>query len=408
MNVEQAILGTMIKENYLIKDTVLKPHHFEDNRHKQLLHTMKKLSNDGKEVDKITLSTLSNLKALGGISYINECVSYANVGKFENYESIVIESWKNREKRNVLNNALSGDWEIGKVVEKLDSINEAKTDDHTSINDALSKLADAPWTKQERKRGVTTGFKQMDDMTNGFQNAELTIIAARPSMGKTDVMVHFAKQAGWTGYLPIVFSLEMPEERITERLIASTGQYNRSKMRDPYSYLTDGQKDKWSLTLGKVGQTNIQVFDKAGQTVSEMRSKVRKMIHEHDKQPIIFIDYLTLIRPENKYNNGHMQVTEISNNLKGMAKEFNCPVICLSQLSRSVEQRQDKHPLMSDIRESGSVEQDADLIIFLYRDKYYNKESDDTLELMIAKQRNGPVGTVKTRYNEHTGEINEN
>ena len=283
-----------------------------------------------------------------------------------------------------------------------------KVNDHTSITDALQVMFEAPWREEETKKGIYTGLQRLDLMTSGFQDSEVTIIAARPSMGKTDILLHFAKQAGWQGYLPIIFSLEMPEKSITSRLIASTGQINRLKMKNLNKGLSPAQKDNWSTIIGRVGATNIQVFDQAGQTISEMRMKTRKMMHEFpDKKPIIFIDYLTLIRSEAFYGgNAHQQVTEISKSLKAMAKEFKCPVVTLAQLNRSVEQRADKRPMMSDIRESGSIEQDADLIMFLYREKYYNKElNDDTLEIIVSKNRNGPVGTVYTKYNEFTGVI---
>lgn len=410
MNVEKSVLGSMIKENHLIKDTVLKPHHFEDNRHKQLLHTMIKLSNEGKSVDKVTLSMLPNLLNIGGISYINECVTYANVDKFENYEDIILESWRNREKRNVLNVALTDDWEIGKVVEKLDNLNESRVDDHADINDVLADIYELPFTEQKEKPSVTTGLKKLDHMTGGFSNGTLSIIAARPSMGKSDVMLHLAKQAGWSGYLPIIFSLEMSKRDLVQRMVASTGHYNRTRLRNPYKGLSDSQKETWAKVTGRVGETNVQIFDAPGQTISEMRAKTRKLIAQYpDKRPVILVDYLTLIRSE-QYpgGSGHQQVTEISRGLLGMAKEFDCPVISLAQLSRAVEKRENKIPQMSDIRESGSIEQDAHLIIFLYRDKYYNKQSqDNTLQLIIAKQRSGPIGNVKTIYNEHTGEITD-
>ena len=245
-------------------------------------------------------------------------------------------------------------------------------------------------------------------MTGGFQDGEVTILAARPSMGKSDVMLHFAKAAGWAGYLPIVFSLEMPEKLITSRLIASTGGYNRLKMRDPGKMLSQSQKDRWADVIGYLNQTNIQIFDGAGQTISEMRAKTRKMMHQFpNMKPVIFIDYLTLIRSAETYGgNSHLQVTEISRNLKTMAKDFECPVVCLAQLNRSVETRAEKRPMMSDIRESGSVEQDADVILFLYREKYYDKETENPyLEIIVSKNRNGPVGAIQVKYNEFTGLI---
>jgi replicative DNA helicase len=238
----------------------------------------------------------------------------------------------------------------------------------------------------------------------------VTILAARPSMGKTDVMLHFAKMSGWAGYLALLFSLEMPEKLITSRLVASTGGFNRGKMRDPKRMLSEEQKNKWSDVMGDLTETHIQIFDGSVQTIAEMRAKTRKMMNQFPhKKPILFIDYLTLIHSGQFYSgNSHLQVTEISKSLKAMAKDFDCPVICLAQLNRSVESRANKRPMMSDIRESGSVEQDADVIMFLYRESYYEKEvQDQTLEIIVSKNRNGPVKTIRVNYNEHTGRIED-
>jgi replicative DNA helicase len=229
-------------------------------------------------------------------------------------------------------------------------------------------------------------------------------------MGKTDVMLHFAKMSGWAGFLPLVFSLEMPEKLITSRLIASTGGFNRTKIRDTKRMLSQVQKNKWSDVIGDPTETDMQIFDGAGQTIAEIRAKTRKMINQFpNKKPILFIDYLTLIRSSQFYGgNSHSKVTEISKSLKTMAKEFDCPVVCLAQLNRSVESRANKRPMMSDIRESGSVEQDADVILFLYREKYYDSESENlSLEIIVSKNRNGPVGTIAVKYNEHTGSIED-
>jgi replicative DNA helicase len=300
------------------------------------------------------------------------------------------------------------DWEIAKVIAELDKINQMKMEDHTSLHQALADIYEAPWEDQETMKNATTGIHNLDEVTGGFQGGEVTILAARPSMGKTDVMLHFAKMTGWEGFLPLVFSLEMPEKLITSRLIASTGGFNRRKLRDPKGLLTQNQKDKWSDVIGDLSDTNIQIFDGAGQTIAEMRAKTRKMMHQFpNKKPILFIDYLTLIHSNQFYSgNSHLQVTEISKSLKTMAKDFDCPVICLAQLNRSVESRANKRPMMSDIRESGSVEQDADVILFLYREAYYDKDStDSSLEIIVSKNRNGPVGTVRVNYNEHTGKL---
>lgn len=407
---EKAFLGSLMKAEYLLKDTVIQPEQLESTRHKELMDRMVKLNRTGKKFDLIALTTLPDLESFGGMSYLSELESFADPEKFEDLEKLILDLWKEREKRNILNIAAMNDWEIAKVIAELDKINQAKMDDHTSLEQALSNIYEAPWEDQRFSKGATTGISNLDEMTGGFQNGEVTIVAARPSMGKTDVMLHFAKMAGWAGYLPLIFSLEMPEKLITSRLIASTGEINRRKLRDPKRMLSENQKNKWSDVIGELNETSMHIFDGAGQTIAEMRAKTRKLMNQFpNKKPILLIDYLTLIQSSESYGgNAHLQVTEISKSLKTMAKDFDCPVICLAQLNRSVESRANKRPMMSDIRESGSVEQDADVILFLYREAYYDKETEDrSLEIIISKNRNGPVGSINLNYNEFTGKIEE-
>lgn len=410
MTVENALLGCMLKENFYISDSMIRSEHFEDPRHQALYREMRILHEKGMSIDVITLSTTVDLEPFGGISYLYDLQSYANLEKFDEYELLLLDQWKEREKRNILTLAREEDWGIHQVIQALNKIDEARIDDHLSIMTALSEIYEAPWEEGKQIKGIPTGIKRLDQMTNGFQAGELTVVAARPSMGKTDVMLHFAKEAGWNNYLPMIFSLEMPYQSLVKRLIASTGGINRIKLRNPYAGLSLEQKDDWAEIIGSLSKTNIQIFDGARQTIAEIRAKTRKLIHQFPEQkPIIMIDYLTLIRPEQNYGgNIHLQVTEISRQLKMLAKEMSCPVLLLAQLNRAVEQRQNKRPLMSDIRESGSVEQDADVIIFLYRDTYYDKTSDQKqLEMIISKNRNGPVGTVLANYNEFTGKIED-
>jgi len=410
MTVEMALLGCMLKENFYISDSIVRPGHFEDPRHQALFREMRLLHEKGMSVDIITLTTTVDMEPFGGISYLYDLQAYANPEKFDEYEQLLLYQWKEREKRNILTRAREEDWGIQQVIHALNVIDEARLDDHLSIATALAEIYEAPWQEGKRAKGITTGIKKLDQMTNGFQAGELTVIAARPSMGKTDVMLHFAKEAGWQQYLPIIFSLEMPYQSLVQRLIASTGGINRIKLQNPKRDLSLKQKEEWPDIIGHVSETDMQIFDGARQTIAEMRAKTRKLIHQFpDQKPIILIDYLTLISPEKDYGgNMHLQVTEISRDLKVLAKEMNCPVVLLAQLNRAVEQRQNKRPLMSDIRDSGSVEQDADVIIFLYRDTYYDKNSNQKhLELIISKNRNGPVGTVLANYNEYTGRIQD-
>jgi replicative DNA helicase len=409
---EKVFLGSLIKAEYLLKDTVIKPEQLESTRHQHLLRRMREITQAGGNIDLISLTTLSDLESFGGMSYLSELLSFANIEKFDSTEKLILNLWKEREKRNILTMAAMNDWEIAKVIGELDKINLLKMVDHTSITQALADMYEAPWEDQIELKTATTGIQKLDEITGGFQNGEVTILAARPSMGKTDVMLHFAKMSGWAGYLPLVFSLEMPEKLITSRLLASVGNFNRRKMRDPKRMLTQDQKSTWSDVIGQLTETHIQIFDGAGQSIAEMRAKTRKMMNQFpNKKPIIFIDYLTLIHSGQSYGgNSHLQVTEISKSLKTMAKDFDCPVICLAQLNRSVESRADKRPMMSDIRESGSVEQDADVILFLYREQYYEKEKETenpSLEIIISKNRNGPTGSVVVQYNVHTGKIED-
>lgn len=412
MIAEKALLGTLIQNNQLVNDTVVNEAHFEAEQHKLLFREIKKLVNQGKSADRISLSLSENIRGIGGLSYLNDVISFADETKFEEYEKLVYEAWQQREKKNILTKAAIEDWEIEKIQTELDRINESITDEGTTITELLVEKHDAPFKEGYEKKGAPTGIKKLDLIINGFMNKHYYIIGARPSVGKTDVMLHFSKQVGWSGYIPAVFSLEQPDDEITDRVIASTGRYNRSKMRNPYQFLTPKQKDRWGMTLGRLSETNMHIFDKPGQTVPEIRAKTRRVIQRNPgKQVVVFIDYLTLIRPVQFYNgNANQQVTEISQALKAMAKDLNVPVVCLAQLNRDVEKRQDKRPMLSDLRDSGSIEQDADVIMFLYRDNYYDKEKDQDnpisqMEIIVAKNRNGPTNTVLVTYNKATGEI---
>lgn len=408
--IEKVFLGCLMKENGLISDTVIRPEHLKEVRHQSLFKKMIEFHQRRKAIDVITLTTLPNLDDYGGITYLNDLVSFANLEKFEQVEALILEDWKEREKKRILNTAIYQNADIDEVVKKLQDLHQFKTDDHTELKQALVDMYQMPWEDMVQETVAPTGISNLDSFIGGFRDGEVTILAARPSMGKTDCMLHFAKEAGWANYVPIIFSLEMPDSLIKKRLVASTGGYNRMKMNDPKNLLSTKQKQRWPEVIGRLSETNIHIFDGSAQSIPEIRSKIRKVVHEmKGKKPIVFIDYLTLIKPSETYGgNAHYQVTEISHNLKTMAKDFNCPIICLAQLNRGVESRAEKRPVMSDIRESGSVEQDADLILFLYREKYYQPElEDDTLEIIIAKNRNGPTGKAIVSYNVYTGKIEE-
>lgn len=370
---------------------------------------MKDLNAKGQVVDLVTMLTQGNPEDFGGAGKLNKIQNLANEEKFDSYVEFLLDTWREREKLNILEVAKHENWNLERITNELNNLVSNNTDDHNKINELVMKVANDPWKPTQGTKGINTGLEALQTATNGWQNKDLIILAARPSMGKTDVMLHCAKQAGWQGCIPIVFSLEMAADKLRDRLIASTGNYNRNKMKNLYKRLTDGQKETWMKVIGRVSETNVEIFDKSGQTISEIRMKVRKVRNQNpDKQLIIFIDYLTLIKPSDDSKSMHLSISEISKSLKAIAKEFNCPVISLAQLSRSVEKRPDKRPMLSDLRESGSIEEDADVVVFLYRDAYYTKnDDDDSLEFIIAKNREGEVGTVYAKYNKWTGAIND-
>jgi len=405
---EKSILGTMLKENYLIADSGIHEEYFNSQIHKNIFLGMQELVSADKPADYITLLTVKEPSELGGANYLLDLINFENAVKFEQYQTILSDHWREQKKRNILFQAQSEDWKLAAIQKAFDELNQQKDLFVTSVKEQLIGMAERPYVQSLTRKGIKTGLQDLDKMLNGFQPSELTIIAARPSMGKTDTMNHFALTAGWNGYLPIVFSLEMSKESLLDRLISTTGNYNRLKMRDPFEFFTDEQKAKWIPNITRLSEANMEIDDRAGLTVAQIKAKARQLIKTNPTcKPIIFIDYLQIIRGENPRDNQTQVIGQISWDLKQMAKEFKCPVVCLSQLSRAVEARQNKRPMMSDLRDSGNIEQDADVIAFLYREDYYDKETENAnvLEMIIAKQRNGPTGTVIAAYIKETGRL---
>jgi replicative DNA helicase len=405
--IEKSVLGSMLAEPYLIVDGGVKQAFFISQIHKNIFDCMQALLAKKLPVDYVTLLTMMEPVALGGANYVAELTNFASPTKFDRYVDIMRETWKHREKNKILVQAQEGDWEIGAIQQAFEELEkESHMGCETSIRMDLVRMGERPYEAMQHFPGVPTGLNDLDKLLDGFQPAELIVIAARPSMGKTDTLNHFALRAGLGGYKPIIFSLEMSRTSMIDRLIAITGGYNRLRMRNPYAHFTDKQKANWLPILARLNEANLHIDDRAGLTVSQMRAATRRMMHmEPQLKPIIFIDYLQIIRSESQSHNRTETIGQISNDLKQMAKEFNCPVVCLSQLNRGVETRDNKRPIMSDLRDSGNIEQDADVIGFLYRDDYYNNETDrpGLLEINIAKHRNGPTGTVTVCYAKETG-----
>jgi replicative DNA helicase len=414
---EKSILGTMMQENYLILDAGIQPEMFLSQVHRVIYQAMKELANAGKPVDYVTLLTEVDVGDAGA-QYLTTIAYYANSEKFEHYADMLLDAWRERQKSAILTEALSENWTIEEIQTKLDQLYTSNMTIETSIEQDLVNMAERPFFPEKMDDFIPIDIEELAKMLCGFRQGEVTIIAGRPSMGKTDVMNHFALAAGMMGYLPIIFSLEMNRKMLLERLVALTGNINRLKMRNPYKYLSEEQKNEWMDTLSNLKNANLHIDDRAGLTVRQMRAQIRKLMNKYPtKKPIVFIDYLQIIACEEDRNNPYLNTAYISAQLKKMAKDFHCPVVCLAQLNRAVETRQNKRPVMSDIRDSGNIEQDADVIILLYRDSYYERLSPEEqsqpqqpyerLEFIVAKNRNGPTGTAYARYYKSTGRIVE-
>jgi replicative DNA helicase len=254
--------------------------------------------------------------------------------------------------------------------------------------------------------GIPTGFSDLDSMTSGFQGGDLIIVAGRPSMGKTAFSINIAENVALDTGLPVaIFSMEMASTQLAMRMIGSIGRLDQHRMRT--GRLEDEDWEKLTTALGKLNEAPIFIDEGAALSSFDVRARARRLHRQCGKLGLIVVDYLQLMAaPAGRQGeNRATEISEISRSLKALAKELDCPVVALSQLNRSVEQRPDKRPVMSDLRESGAIEQDADLILFIYRDEVYNPDSTDkgTAEIIIAKQRNGPIGRVRLTFvGEHT------
>lgn len=407
---EQTVLGCVLLEGYLIKDIELRPDHFYRPVHQVIFGAMKQMESKEQPIDLVTLVSVlddNKLTEIGGLQYLQDLAcAVPTTSNMKTYEKYVLDAWKMRQAQVAVHHLLSvvnvADTEvISETIQKLTRIEETGYEDEFDLVALQSKMWDKFETMGSGITGITTGYTDMDVMTNGLQDEDLIIIGARPSIGKTAFMLNMAMNTAIkAGAIPAIFSLEMPKELLMNRIYAAIGNIDGMKLRNPKQTFNDADWTKLTQTMGIVGRTELKIYDEPSQTVQEMRSKLRRLKAKYPgRQIVAFIDYLQLIKGSGRENR-NLEVSEISRNLKLMARDLGIPVVALSQLSRSVEQRQDKRPMMSDIRDSGSVEQDADVVMFLYRDDYYDAETErkNIIEVIIGKQRNGPTGTVELAF----------
>lgn len=417
LDAEQSVLGAMLIDQEAVSKTVevLQPGDFYRDANGRVFEAIVSLFGRGEPVDLITLSEelrqTGMLDQIGGVSYVaglaNSVPTSANV---EHYARIVEEKSLLRRLINVSTRiaqmGYEGEEEVEVLLDRAEQMvfELAQRKTHSNFvpfKTVLMQTFDRIEYLYRNKgipTGVPSGFLEMDKMTSGFQPSDLIILAARPSMGKTAFCLNIAQHAAVRKKLPVaIFSLEMSREQLVTRILCGEAMVDQQKVRT--GQLTDDDWQKLSHAAAPLAQAPLFIDDSPGISVVEMRAKCRRLKAEQGLSMIV-IDYIQLMQGGRKTENRQQEISEISRSLKSLARELQVPVLALSQLSRAVEQRQDKRPMMSDLRESGSLEQDADLVMFIYRDEYYNPETDrrSRADIIIAKQRNGPVGSVELGF----------
>jgi replicative DNA helicase len=364
-----------------------------------------------------SLEKNNQLSSVGGFAYLAESAQNTpRAATIDAYANIVRERAVIREMIGVANEIAEAGFspegrtshdlldfaesKVFKIAEQRSKSTEGPQNLHSILEKTVDKIEELYQSPQDGVTGVSTGYADLDKMTAGMQPSDLIIVAARPSMGKTTFAMNLAEHAAMTQDKPVlIYSLEMPSEQIMMRMLASLGRINQTKVRT--GQLDDDDWARLSSTMGLLMEKGkMYVDDASGLTPTDVRSRARRIARDHGGISMIMVDYLQLMRVPSLSDNRTLEIAEISRSLKALAKELQCPVIALSQLNRTLEQRADKRPINSDLRESGSIEQDADLIMFIYRDEVYNEDSTEkgVAEIIIGKQRNGPIGKVRLTF----------
>lgn len=418
---EQSVLGGLMLDNNVWDQVAerLTDTDFYRGDHKTLFQAITHLASEGRPFDVVTLvdwlENRNQLDAVGGIPYLaalaRDTPSAANIAAYAN---IVRERSVLRQLiqvgTDIANSAYNPQGQDSKQLiddaeKKVFAIAEqGRRGDQgfTGINELLTKAVeriDELFQRDNPVTGLATGWNDFDELTAGLQPGDLVIIAGRPSMGKTTLAINIAENAAIKVRCPVaVFSMEMPGDHLAMRMMSSLGSIDQQRIRT--GKLEDDDWPRLTSAISMLNESKFFIDDSPALSPNEVRARARRLQREHGQLGLIVVDYIQLMRVPGNTENRATEVAEISGALKALAKELRVPVVALSQLNRSLEQRADKRPVMSDLRESGSIEQDADLICFIYRDEVYNPESTHkgTAEIIIAKQRNGPIGTVRLTF----------
>lgn len=414
---EQSVLGSMLLdgEAVITATEILRAEDFYQENHQQIFKVMLDLSNRGVACDLVTVSEAlhqeGKLELIGGIGYLSDLASSVpSTANVEYYARIVQEKsllrQLIREANRIIEHSYAAADDATTILDQaekaiLDVAQRRMGQDFLPIRDALVEAFDRIEYLAQNQGvipGIPTGFRDLDRLTTGFQPSDFIVVAARPSMGKTSLCLNIAQHVALYHQKPVaLFSLEMSREQLVQRLLSAEARIPSQKLRT--GALDEEDWPRLVAAMGRLSEVPIFIDDSAAPTVMDIRAKTRRLVQEQGPG-LVIIDYLQLIAGHGRSESRQQEISEISRALKALAREVKCPVVALSQLSRAVEQRQDKRPVLSDLRESGAIEQDADLVAFIYRDEYYNPESEKKgiAEVIVAKQRNGPTGVAQLAF----------
>lgn len=425
IDAEEAILGAILVSPACMNRIVeqLRPESFYKPAHRYVYEAMLQLYNGEDKIDIVSVSDVLNmnqkLELVGGRAFIND-LSYKTITttNVEYYAKIVQEKAIKRSLINAGSEIVSSGYDLNPIEESLEVAEKLIFDIASQkasksllpikdlVYDSYAKIEER-YNNKDKLTGTPTAFYDLDTYTNGLQKSDLIILAARPAMGKTSFALNIAQNVALKAKIPVaIFSLEMSKEQLVQRLLCAEAEVDTQRLKTGNMQAKDWEK--LAVAMDSFSQAPIYIDDTAGVTITDLRAKCRRLAMAEKNLGLIVIDYLQLIEGTGREDR-MQQISSISRGLKILAKELNVPIIALSQLSRAVESRTDKRPMLSDLRESGSIEQDADIVMFIYRDEYYKSANDEEemaekatnkgeAEIIIAKHRNGPVGTVKLLF----------
>lgn len=405
---EQSVIGILLVDGNLYKDLKLDTEHFYLSQHQIIFDAIKKVDEQDKKIDLVTVTSILGeaINEVGGVSYLSELAqSIASTRQLKHYESLVFESYRKRKTSELATEYTKNptDENLHKLIDDLENVKEVGTiKQEKSLQDHLTSIVEN-MSSGEVGKGIKSNYTDLDNKTGGFQAGELIIVAARPSMGKTALALNLASNHCRNNGESHLFSLEMSTESLLQRVISSEAQINGMKWRT-MGFSSEDYTNAMNV-VGLISEWHMHIYDQT-RSINDVVTTVRNGVNNNpNNEHLVIIDYLQLLDAGGRFENRNLEVGAITRELKLLAMELNIPIILLSQLSRAVEQRQDKRPMLSDLRDSGNIEQDADVVAFLYRDDYYNDETDqqNIIEIILSKQRNGPTGTIELAFMKEFG-----